>query len=868
MADATTGETRGSATVVFLGHIGAGKSTTVGHCLKQLKAVDKRLLDRTEKETTNRPSSRYAWIVDRLPVERATSSSVDFKLSRLWLSPGDLARAGAGAGTDSPAAAGGLDLTMVDTPGNPEYLRNAIAGITQADLAVMVVDARTQMLESALNEQSGRDLGMLAAGLVNAKKLVVAVNHLDAAYDTDLSEQRFTEAQAAITKMLRKLFTQEAISFVPISGYQGDNLTEPAPKLGWWRGPALLGAVAAALAAAPGPGAQRPPQEAAALALRLPLMGAFRVGGIGTVLAGRVAGGRLHRGTPALLTPPPATSTATSTPAHASAHASASAAGPGRSSAQAASASAPAPAPAGPSTSTASASACASASASASAAGSANGRRWEARSLETFHDTLSQVGPGDWVGLAVKGLPAWALRRGAVLSDAGDRPAEPAAAFTARIQVMRDPTSKREGRERPMRPGFVALVHVHTAQVPCRLVSVKRISQKSEPLPGEALKEGDVAEVELAPLQPLVVEPFREYPSMGRFAMRSSMVLELGGRKVQTQVVVAVGRVESVRYKGPEDVPAPPAAAPEPGPAGSGQSGADTAAGAAEASSSTAAEGGQQGESGGEGVAGAGEASTSAADGAGEGPGGEASGADGAGANGPTEAGAGEGGTELGAGDEAGATAGGTGDLSDPIDLSTALSGEAAEGAMGLAVEGGQEHGQAAAADRHVPPSPSTAAATTLTAPSSGGGGGSAAPLPTRRRPSFVIILTDDQDDLLNSTHPHFMPALNARLGHKGTRLSNFVVSTGCEDNAAFLSAEHRATGYQPRGLSSMDAITEYLFALYNHCWSLNGAPRVCRSGEYQTDVIRDKALGFIRPSIRPSIPSIGACQGSACAAA
>ncbi|KAG2487607.1 hypothetical protein HYH03_013746 [Edaphochlamys debaryana] len=184
------------------------------------------------------------------------------------------------------------------------------------------------------------------------------------------------------------------------------------------------------------------------------------------------------------------------------------------------------------------------------------------------------------------------------------------------------------------------------------------------------------------------------------------------------------------------------------------------------------------------------------------------------------------------------------------------------------------------------------------------------------RRPSFVIILTDDQDDLLNSTHPHFMPALNARLAQEGTRLSNFVVPTGfccpartslltgryshChnltanknsddkgvtvggfrkfyeegldkewvygvlqaggytthhmgkllngyEENCTFMSPEHLRTGYLPRGLTTLDALSEYIYSQYESCWSLNGAPRVCYPGEYQTDVLRDKAVSFIR---------------------
>ncbi|EFJ44576.1 hypothetical protein VOLCADRAFT_34197, partial [Volvox carteri f. nagariensis] len=139
------------------------------------------------------------------------------------------------------------------------------------------------------------------------------------------------------------------------------------------------------------------------------------------------------------------------------------------------------------------------------------------RSLESFHDSRGSAAAGEWVGLAVKGVPAWRVRRGDVVSDAGDQPARFAVRFTARI------------RSRPgcLRPGYVALVHVHTAHAPCRLVSSRRCDTKGTgEMLGERLDEqvglqaGDVAEAVFEPLHPrLVVEPFREYPVLGRFVV-------------------------------------------------------------------------------------------------------------------------------------------------------------------------------------------------------------------------------------------------------------------------------------------------------------------------------------------------------------
>lgn len=59
--------------------------------------------------------------------------------------------------------------------------------------------------------------------------------------------------------------------------------------------------------------------------------------------------------------------------------------------------------------------------------------------------------------------------------------------------------------------------------------------------------------------------------------------------------------------------------------------------------------------------------------------------------------------------------------------------------------------------------------------------------------PNFVVIMSDDQDDLLNSTHPHYMPALNKHLGLGGARLTDFTVSTPlcCPARTALLTGQY-----------------------------------------------------------------------------
>ncbi|GFR40262.1 hypothetical protein Agub_g835 [Astrephomene gubernaculifera] len=568
------------ATVVFLGHHQSGKSTTAGHMVVNLGGHDKRTLERVERETSSRPVSRYSWVLDRQRLERERAMTVNLKLCRVVVPPTHIrttpspsaatmstptatdpasntassspaAAAAAGSGvTAGPAA---VALTLIDTPGHPDYLRNTIAGATQADVAVLLVDSRPAVLQSQLWQAQTRDLALLAANMVNQKALVVAINQLDAAYDAEgpgRGEERYAEAVRAVSELLKPHLKKrvEAITFVPVSGYMGDNLTEPSvARMPWWAGSTLLGAVLSAAAAAGAASASSSSSAAAAtdMPLRLPVINIYKVGGIGTVPAGRLAAGRLRRGTPALLLPPGISAHVRSVESF---HEPLLGAGGSSAASTAAASAAATGGMAAPSPSTLEAaqggSGAGGGSSTAAAAGGGG---------------VSAAGPaavaGDFVGFAIKGVGVSQLRRGCVVSDAGDRPARLAASFTATVQIWRDPTSKREGKARAIRPGFTMVVHVHTAQVACRLEGiVKKLVSKADAA-DEALaclREGETAVVELRPLRPLVVEPYSQMPHMGKFVVRAAM-REAWGAQVMAPVLVAVGRVESVKYVGDEE---------------------------------------------------------------------------------------------------------------------------------------------------------------------------------------------------------------------------------------------------------------------------------------------------------------------------
>jgi elongation factor 1-alpha len=143
----------------------------------------------------------------------------------------------------------------------------------------------------------------------------------------------------------------------------------------------------------------------------------------------------------------------------------------------------------------------------------------EVTSIERHDKQLTEAEPGDLIGFALKGLSRGDLRRrarGMVCGDVKNDPPQTVAAFTAQVIVMDHPNV--------IRAGYEQVFHFHTASVSCkfnRLIHTidKRTGQCKEEDPRE-LKNGDAAVIECIPRKPLCIEPFADYPHLGRFAIR------------------------------------------------------------------------------------------------------------------------------------------------------------------------------------------------------------------------------------------------------------------------------------------------------------------------------------------------------------
>ena len=254
--------------IVVIGHVDAGKSTTTGHLIYKCRGIDKRTIEKFEKEAAEmgKGSFKYAWVLDKLKAERERGITIDIALWKF----------------ETPK----YFFTIIDAPGHRDFIKNMITGTSQADVAMLVIASGTGEFEAGIAKTGQTREHALLAYTLGVKQLIVAVNKMDDK-SVNFSQARFEEIQKEVSSFIKKIgFNPEKVPFVPISGWTGDNMLEPSPNMAWWKGPTLLEALDSVI----------PPKRPVDKPLRVPLQDVYKIGGIGTVPVGRVETGILKPG--------------------------------------------------------------------------------------------------------------------------------------------------------------------------------------------------------------------------------------------------------------------------------------------------------------------------------------------------------------------------------------------------------------------------------------------------------------------------------------------------------------------------------------------------------------------------------------------
>merc|ERR1711907_139023 len=243
----TMGKEKLHVNIVVIGHVDSGKSTTTGHLIYKCGGIDKRVIEKFEKEAAElgKGSFKYAWVLDKLKAERERGITIDIALWKFESNK--------------------YYFTIIDAPGHRDFIKNMITGTSK--------DGQT------------REHALLAYTL-GVKQMRVAMNKMDNT-TPPYSEARYKEIKEEVSNFLKKTgYDPEKIPFIPISGFHGDNMIEDSTNMNWYKGPNLLDSLDNA----------KPPKRPVDKPLRLPLQDVYKIGGIGTVPVGRVETGIIKPG--------------------------------------------------------------------------------------------------------------------------------------------------------------------------------------------------------------------------------------------------------------------------------------------------------------------------------------------------------------------------------------------------------------------------------------------------------------------------------------------------------------------------------------------------------------------------------------------
>ncbi|KAF9181332.1 translation termination factor GTPase eRF3 [Haplosporangium sp. Z 767] len=262
--------------VIFIGHVDAGKSTMGGRILEVSGMIDKRTLEKYEKEAkeAGRDSWYLSWALDTNAEERAKGKTVE--VGRAYFE------------TDTRR------YTILDAPGHKTYVPSMIGGAAQADVAVLVISARKGEFETGF-EKGGqtREHAVLAKnGGIN--KLVVVINKMDDP-TVSWSKERYDECVEKLSPFLKsnRYNLKTDVMFMPVSGYTGANIKKGVdPEVcDWYSGPSLLDYLDSIKIS----------DRKLHAPLRIPISEKYK--DMGTMVVGKIEAGSIRKGSQVLMMP-------------------------------------------------------------------------------------------------------------------------------------------------------------------------------------------------------------------------------------------------------------------------------------------------------------------------------------------------------------------------------------------------------------------------------------------------------------------------------------------------------------------------------------------------------------------------------------
>jgi len=366
--------------------------------------------------------------------------------------------------------------TIVDAPGHRDYVKNMITGAGCADVALLLVPAESGGFETAIargDHSTGEVQGQTRqhARLLGLLGIEKLIVGVNKMDSCDWSEQRFNEIKEEMTKMIQQAgFKPKQVPFIPFSGFAGENLIDPTDKMPWYKG---WKANVSKDEVVEGVTLYDALEKMARPPIRFPDRPLrIPINGIHKIKGvGDVITGRIEQGT---LNSGDTVRIA----------------------------------PRGM-------------------------QNLKVFSIEMHHKTWPNAGPGDNVGMNIKGMDKTNMPKVGDVISLQSEELMPVESFVCQIAVQEHPGQ--------LKPGFSPCVHVRTAKSACKMTKINwKIGKKTgnEKLDDPPfLERGESAEIVFEPQQPIYLEEFDTCDGLGRIAVMDSNQL------------VMLGKVTKVTYK-------------------------------------------------------------------------------------------------------------------------------------------------------------------------------------------------------------------------------------------------------------------------------------------------------------------------------
>jgi len=449
--------------IVVCGHVDSGKSTTTGRLMFELGGISQREMDKlkAKAEAAGKGSFLFAFYTDTNKEEQERGVTIACNTKEFE--------------TDTKR------YSIIDAPGHRDFIKNMVKGSSQADVAMLMVPANKGGFEVSIQKGNHKENEVQGqtrqhARLINllgVEQLIVGINKMDDS-SVAFSQERYEEIKKEVARMLTLVGWKKDkvahVPFIPMSGFNGDNLLKKSENMDWWKGAevknlngetVLVNTVYDAL--------EKMvcfPKRNLDADLRVPVSGVHNIKGVGTVVTGRLEQGSVKPGDEVKFMP-------TNT--------------------------------------------------------DANACQGKVFSVEMHHKSQPVASAGDNVGLNIKGLDKGNMPRpGDIIVRKKDMSLIPLSkknSFVVQVSVLDHPGQ--------LKVGYTPIAYIRTATCACRITAINWKIGKStggaKVENPEYIETGNGAEIVMTPQAPFIAEPFNVCAGLGRVAIfEGNSVVMLG----------------------------------------------------------------------------------------------------------------------------------------------------------------------------------------------------------------------------------------------------------------------------------------------------------------------------------------------------